>query len=107
MGYIKQHTIVVTAYDNGIIKAHEEATRIFGEMCSPIIPSKMNGYKSFFIAPDGSKEGWADSNEGDLKRDEFVNWINSCAYEDGSNSVDFVELFYGEDNGRCSVVRHN
>ena len=80
---------------------------IFSLTVSDLVHSFINGYTTFLIAPDGSKEGWDESNEGDKLRDLFVDYINSQAYEDGSSSLKYAELFYGEDNGKSKIVRHN
>ena len=80
MGIIKHHAIVVTSDIDEIIKeAHIQAKSIFKDRTSEILNSEANGYKTFFIAPDGSKEGWETSNEGDRQRARFVKWINSKA----------------------------
>ena len=108
MGYIKHHGIAVTSGIDELIKeAHTIAKKVFKERTSEILKSETNGYKSFFIAPDGSKEGWDESNKGDVKRDEFVKWVNKQAYDDGSNSISFCEFFYGEDNGNVGFENHN
>lgn len=41
-------------------------------MVSPLIPSVANGYHTLFIAPDGSKEGWGESNDCNKRRAEFI-----------------------------------
>lgn len=108
MGYIKHHAIIVTTSINELMKlAHEKAKEIFKNTVSEIVLSNINGFKSFFIAPDGSKEGWGESKDGDIRRDEFIDWINKQSYEDGSNSLFYAELFYGEDNSGCEIVSHN
>ena len=108
MGYIKHHGIAVTSSIDELIKeAHTQAKSIFKYRTSEILNSETNGYKSFFIAPDGSKEGWGESNNGNDKRETFVKWVNEKAYEDGSNSISFCEFFYGEDNGYSEVENHN
>jgi hypothetical protein len=108
MGYIKHHAIVVTTSIDELIKtAHEKAKEIFETTVSEIIPSKINGYKSFLIAPDGSKEGWSESDTGNVNRKSFIDWVNAQAYEDGSNSLSYCEFFYGEDNGYSEIVSHN
>lgn len=108
MGYIKHHSIVVTSFMEELIQeAHDQAKDIFKGRVSEIVQSEVNCYKSFFIAPDGSKEGWKSSDEGDEQRVAFVNYINSKSYKDGSNSLSFCEFFYGEDNGKCEIVNHN
>ena len=109
MGYIKHHAIVVTSYHNDDIKkAKKKANKIFGKhYVSKIIITEVNGYHSFFISPDGSKEGWGESNDGDENREKFVEWLNKYAYDDGSNSLSFCEFFYGDDEGKSKIVNHN
>lgn len=108
MGYIKHHGIAVTSGIDELIKeAHTKAKSIFNERTSELLTSETNGYKSFFIAPDGSKEGWDESNKGNAQRETFVKWINEQAYEDDSNSISFCEFFYGEDNGNSLIENHN
>ena len=108
MGYIKHHAIVVTSWDSSLIKkAHKKSIEIFNDRTSNIVKSHINGYKSFFIAPDGSKEGWEDSDYGDSQRKIFKDWINKQSYEDGSNSLRFCEFFYGDDNKESLVESHN
>lgn len=108
MGYTRHHAMAVTSWNDELIKkAHEEAMQIFKDRTSTIIKSDVNGYQSFFIAPDGSKEGWVASNLGDVQRKIFRNWLNEQAYEDGSNSLSFCEFFYGDDNGESLIEAHN
>jgi hypothetical protein len=108
MGNIKHHAIVVTSPVKDMLnKAHIEAKDIFNHRVSEVIQSGTNGYESFFVAPDGSIEGWGKSIEGNTQRDIFIDWINEQAKEDGSNLISFCEVFYGESNGRSQVVRHN
>lgn len=107
MGYMKHHAIVVTAYKTSIEKAYAKAKATFNTLCSPIVEGIVNGYASFFIAPDGSKEGWYESNLYDTKREEFIDWMMQQRYEDGSNCIDFVELRYGGDDDKADIIRHN
>tara|TARA_R110000851_G_scaffold147756_1_gene287757 strand:- start:745 stop:1071 length:327 start_codon:yes stop_codon:yes gene_type:complete len=108
MGYIKHHGIAVTSSIDELTKeAHTQAKSIFKERTSEIVNSETNGYKSFFIAPDGSKEGWEESNSVNDQRETFVKWVSEQAHEDGSNSISFCEFFYGEDNGYSQIENHN
>lgn len=108
MGYIRHHAIIVSSYHDKYIKpVHEKAVEIFGTEVSGIVESGINGYCSFFVAPDGSKEGWADSDKGDERRNLFIDHIESLKYEDGGNSIAYSELFYGDDDGESMVTRHN
>lgn len=106
MGYMKHHSISVSSSIE-LSSVHEKAIEIFGDLVSPIIESKLNGYKSFFIAPDGSKEYWPDSELYDNKRNILIEYIEGLKYEDGSNSVRYCEYVWGEDNHKSFIERHN
>ena len=77
MGYIKHNTIVVTGWnEEHMNQAREKAVELFekfteeegvvspygSKLISPIIGGLVNSQLSFFIAPDGGKEGWTTSN---------------------------------------------
>ena len=107
MGYMRHHAIIVTSWDEELLKkAHDKAVTIFNQV-APITPTDINGYVSFMVAPDGSKEGWAESEMGDDKRNELTEWIESQRYSDGSMSIDYVEIQFGDDNGVTKIIRHN
>ena len=101
MGYMVHHTIVVTSYESSIESVHAKAVEIFGNQVSNTVVSKVNGFRSFFIAPDGSKYGWEDSNEGDENRDKFIEWIKSQS----EFYIDWVEVQYGDDEGDTKIIR--
>ena len=56
----------------------------------------MNGKETVFLAPDGSKKGWAAAKQGAALRDCFITLLNSFRYEDGSSNIEWVEVGYGE-----------
>lgn len=104
MGYMRHHAIVVTSWDARFIRAaHEEAKRLFSWV-SPLSPDKINGYRSFFVPPDGSKEGWEESDLGDLRREAFVQWLDLHCHSDGSQRGDWAEIQYGDDNDEQIIV---
>jgi len=103
MGYIRDHAIVVVGtYGEHIEEAHAKATEIF-PWVSPVSPKAMNGSRSFFVPPDGSKEGWLESTEGDEKRAMFVRWLHHQTYDDGSSPLQWVELHMSDDNGELLI----
>lgn len=106
MGYERHHAIIVTdrGYGDFIQRAHREAMKIFMGRVSGIIPSAINGNKSFFVAPDGSKEGWAVSDRGDADRAEFKAFLRSFEYPDGSTRLAWVEVQYGDDEMETIVT---
>lgn len=101
MGWIRHHGIVVTGCGAHIEVAHAQAVSIFPEV-SALIGGRMNGYESFFIPPDGSKEGWKDSQDGDGERDKFIAWL-TAEYR----GVDWFEYSNDVDNDRLEITRSN
>jgi hypothetical protein len=112
MGYIKHNTIIVTGEQGKEIEeVHQKAKEIFkkynsyffepDKLISEIINGLANGYVSFFIAPDGSKERWEISNECDDARDEFINWL----IHNENNECDYVEVRFGGDDDRNRIIR--
>jgi hypothetical protein len=105
MGYIKHNAILVTTYsESDIDHAYEIASGIFGmQNVTGKIMSVTNGYFSFLIPPDGSKENWTSSRIGDVRRNTFMEWCAEQAYEDLSNNICAVELTYGGESGETSI----
>jgi len=98
MGVVAHHAIVVTGgYQDWAELAHACALKYFPEgQVSPLSAKAINGYQSFCVFPDGSKEGWSDSAEGDAHRDGFIAWLKAQAYSDGSSPLAWAEVNYGE-----------
>ena len=57
---------------------------------------QINDYVTVTMIPDGSKEGWDDSNYGDDLRSQFVNELQKALYKDGSSPWDWIEVSFGE-----------
>ena len=77
MGYMRHHAIIVTGWDDKeghLQKAHEYAKEIFSAV-SEITDEVINGFRSFLVPPDGSKEGWDESDEGDERRQKFLIYL--------------------------------
>src|SRR5947208_3455939 len=107
MGHIRHHMIVVTSFsDTELRSAKERADALFPAV-TDIVESPLNGFRSFFIAPDGSKEGWEDSDAGDQQRSEFVDYLRTFAYEDGSSSLTWAEVQYGDDDFHDALLNSN
>lgn len=103
MGYMRHNAIVVTSWNTDAIEAAACRARNIG--LTVIGPSSelTNGYRSLLVCPDGSKEGWSDSDQGDERRAELRNWMNAQRYEDGSSSLEWVEIAYGSDDRTAEV----
>jgi len=105
MGYMSHHAIVVTSWsDEYIQSAHALATGIFPSVSS-VLRSQVNDYWSFFIPPDGSKDGWKESSDGDTRREQFIKRLREQYCEDGSSHVTWAEVQYGDDNKDSKVTR--
>lgn len=107
MGYMRHNAIVVTGmYDHEkyLELARARASEL-GMAVSPIVAGWANDARSFFVAPDGSKEGWPESNHGDAARDDLVRYLESLRYEDGSSPLAWVEAQFGDDLLETLIVR--
>lgn len=106
MGFIRHHAILVTHWDlDKINDAHSEAIRN-GLDVSGISVTEINGYATFCVFPDGSKEGWPESENGDIRRDAFVAWLRSQESEPGYPMYGWAELCYGSDDAGATLTRH-
>lgn len=111
MGYMSHNAIVVTCWDGDRLNALRDelvasaADYKMADLITPIVGPGVNGYCSFLIAPDGSKEGWGASDQGDGFRDAAVAAIERWRYEDGSSPFDYVEVQFGNDDRITRLVR--
>ncbi len=98
MGYMVHHAIIVTSeFRDKIMEAHVYAQTVFTEV-SPIIQASVNIAGSFFVPPDGSKEGWVASDEGDSKREKFVEYLRA------QENLSWVEVQFGDDDGDNKII---
>ena len=58
--------------------------------------SWVNRYHTFIVVPDGSKEDWPESDNGEDFRKRLILRLSEDAYEDGSSPWDWVEIGFGE-----------
>ncbi len=112
MGTIKHHAIIVTGFDKEAINTvRNKAVELFtienydisdhSNLISNIVFG-MNGYMSFFIGPDGSKEGWNDSDFCDNARIEFTKWMD----DQKETYCDYIEINFGGDNNNNRVIKY-
>lgn len=115
MSYTVNHAIVVTYWRaDEVKKAHATALEIYSatfmdgplgdksdgaRLVSPVIHGIINDQASFFIAPDGSKEGWWDSDLSDEARRKFMDWLFK------ESPCDFVEVQFGGDFHKSIITR--
>jgi hypothetical protein len=77
MGYIMHDAIVVTGFLRDEVHRARTEAMDRGLLVSEPVQGTMNGYETFLIAPDGSKEGWKDSNSFDEKRNAWLQWLTT------------------------------
>lgn len=104
MGYLRHEAIIVNDWDSkAVLTAHAAATTIFNErgmggLVSGLVHHAINRGASFFIAPDGSKEGWAESKNGDEARAEFMALLPKF-------KVEWAHVLVGGDDGEYAVLK--
>lgn len=111
MGYMRDHAIVVSGYhdDGALNTARQKAVDLFGEgRVSDVLGPFVNGCRSFFIAPDGSKEGWEQSNDSDNARADFKNYLREQKANNGFEwFLNWAEVQFGDDEYQTIVVDHS
>lgn len=99
MGYHIHHTIVCTTWEEKHLAAvHAKAKELFPFCVSEIVKGQCNGYSSFFIAPDGSKEGWKESDQYNERRSKFKEWLRET-----NSDVDWAEVAFGGDESYANT----
>lgn len=108
MGYIRHDALlIVVGLDKGLV-AEIEAFReempdsARKHLLGPVYG--VNAYVSYALIPDGSKEGWGDSDQMDEWRERLLELVkNDAALENGSYPV-WVHLQFGGDDAATRVV---
>lgn len=106
MGHMRHHAIMVTSFDR--MRLEWAAAKAVEMGCTVIGPLdiKINNISTFLVCPDGSKEGWSQSNVGDRQRKDFITYLNSLRHSDGSNNLEWAEVAYGSDDREAVVENH-
>lgn len=106
MGTIHHHAIIASTWKE---EQADEAAEFLqnAEIQHARLRSSWNATHTFFLPPDGSKEGWPESDIGDAKRQAFIAYLEDQRYEDGVSCWDWIEVTYGElgqyiERGNCS-----
>ncbi len=92
MGQIEHKAVVATLHlteDVEKVDKWIESRRSSHRQLFAKLPSWANGYVTYCLAPDGSKEGWPTSKDGDRLRDSFINFL-----EEGDLGC-WAEVLYG------------
>lgn len=102
MGYMRHDAIVVTTFNKKYVTKGIAKARELGLCVTPLTKEVTNGYCSFLIAPDGSKEGWGESRKGDDSREAWKEWANN-AYRKGTY-LEWVHVSFAGDEERDTKV---
>lgn len=102
MGYIKHDAIICTGNDTEILKAHVIAKGLLPDLTTEIIGPTVNHTFSFAILPDGSKEGWGESESGDDMRSKFLATIKKRKIR-----FDWVHIDYGGDQDEPRIISYS
>ncbi|HVD96982.1 MAG TPA: hypothetical protein VNB90_02180 [Cytophagaceae bacterium] len=116
MRNIKHHCIILTTHElkqaqeirakmAELIKNNIEASngaRMIGEISESLI----NNFYSLVLYPDGSKEGHETSDDGDILRKKIIEYLIEYNQTHTSSPINFVELYYGADNGKAEIIHH-
>lgn len=102
MGYIRHDAIIITCWDMDRLRPVHEFAKSLNLPVTDIVEGRVNGYCTFLVAPDGSKEGWSESDEGDKARTALIAWLREHRSE---YWPDWIHVSYGgDDPERCSIV---
>ena len=107
MGYIKHDAIIVTTWDEKYLSPAMDKAIELGLPCSGVTESKINGYVSFLIAPDGSKEGWGNSDAGNIARENWKSWAKEQTRKNDL-WIEWVHVSYaGDEETDTRIVEHH
>ncbi|GAA5172988.1 hypothetical protein [Viridibacterium curvum] len=106
MGYMRHDAIVVTSWKReALIEAAQHAVAIGLDVIGPS-EDATNGIATFLVCPDGSKEGWEESNLFDGLRATFLKYLNGVRHEDNSSCLSWVAIAYGSDDQGAEITAH-
>jgi hypothetical protein len=91
MSVTQHNAIIVTAHSEQRAEAAWQRASELDMLISPIAEDDVNGWCTFVVFPDGSKEGWPESDEGDRQRAKFREWLHA------EGCCRWVEVSYGDE----------
>lgn len=99
MGLMQHHAVIATTFsDERAQKVHEWILALPEDARGLFLLGKgvINSEYTIVLIPDGSKEGWEESDWGDRLRADFTARLREDDYDDGSSPWMWVEVAYGE-----------
>ncbi|MDX2195794.1 MAG: hypothetical protein NW207_05205 [Cytophagales bacterium] len=114
MKNIKHHTIIVTCQEkaetenirNQIVALYKQKMEVKTghKLITPIFESLINSFFTFYIIPDGSKEGYDASEDGDILRQEVYSLLLTYKSQHPHIYIAYAELSYGGDNEAPKII---
>lgn len=99
MGYIRHNAIIATCWQAAAVSRLAEYARSIG--AEALVGGEMtNGYVTVCITPDGSKEGWQSSAEGDKRRTKIKQWMRA---HESDLFFEWCEVAYGDDDANPEI----
>lgn len=108
MGYLRHEAVIVSGWNaEHVLQAHAAASSIFnqegmGALVGGLTHHAINGGAAFLISPDGSKEGWEQSEVGKQLRQEFIAYLKGTLARD--LWLDWCLVLVGGDDGEYRVL---
>ena len=99
MGDMNHHAIVATTWNDIRFKKIQEWISTLDRSAQQLFivgQPMVNKEQTVVMVPDGSKEGWGDSDACDDLRDEFIFELERASYDDGSSPWRWVEVGFGD-----------
>lgn len=107
MGYIKHQAVIAVVIDDSsdVDQLRRQLAELidkpFNRSAEQLLvgptPSLVNGYVTYALLPDGSKEGWSTSDLGDRARQIFIDHFRAL----GGTQV--IEVSFDEDSVTSAV----
>jgi hypothetical protein len=116
MSYMRNEAMIISGTKDSLTPLRDEVFRLFakrgswhgnyGGLVSDVIDHCVNGTASFFIAPDGFKEGWEPSNVCAGLRGQVIELLNEFNEADGVY-FEWALILLGGDNSEYSILQHS
>lgn len=107
MAHDRQHSIIVSSFDDALIeRAHKYASGLFSTV-SPVMDGEARGIRSFFVPSTGWPVGRGRAATDTDMRAVFVQWLDEQRHEDDSSSLAWIEVQYGDDEADSFVTSFN
>jgi hypothetical protein len=74
MGNTIHDAIIVSGFRKESVAAARAKALMLDMRPTEVVESEINGWCHFLIPPDGSKDGWPESNLGDERRELWITW---------------------------------